>query len=368
MINHRLLLTAGLCASLALAGALAGWAADQEAPVKYVLELSTETMAMPFAMPANMPSIPGMADMFKPKRIIRGEATYPNAAMAPIWVTVPADLKLKSNKLVLEVPQPAGTTEPGGGEGGQAGQGGKMEISTKLYWHPTTAEGPIANDISFDSSKLPQPKGQRGAVMPPAGDLQKYLDDLAKTASGSNDKLPEKVVGAGDYTLNTGSQTIPLAGFLPPIKVTAPASLMTSKPEEGIELKWDPVPGALGFIIHATSMTKEGDKLTIVRWVSTLQEPPVRVQNDYQQETTIADDLANGVLLPPETVTCMIPPGIFPETSSMFTVDVIAVGQDFYDAAGGVTKVGKIRSKWTGMKMGGAGAMPGMPPAEGGEE
>ena len=356
--------TVALCGLLLLTLSLAAGAADQETPTKYVLELSTDTMALPFAMPAmpNLPNIPGLGDMFKPKRLVHGEALYPTAAVDPIFVTVPGDLKLKNDKLPLTVEKPMTGQTPGDEAPGTQPQTGQMQIITKLYWHPDTAEGPLATDVTIDMSQLPQ--GGPGPMQVPSAEWQQMLAERARTAAGTTDTLPEKVVGQGNYTLNTGNLTMPLAGFLPPLKVTSPAALNDVNLPDGIEIKWDPVPGALGFILHAFSMTREGDKSTLIRWVSTLHEPPQRVRDDYQQETTIADDLANGVLLPPETVLCKVPAGIFPEKPDMFMLDVIAVGQDYYDHANGVTLVGKIRARWTGMKMGNLPGLPGMPPAE----
>jgi hypothetical protein len=125
------------------------------------------------------------------------------------------------------------------------------------------------------------------------------------------------------------------------------------------------VPGAKGFIIQAsgtTDMSKTA--MTMILWVSTLTEPPQRVRNDFEQATTIADDLQNGILLPPETTSCKIPPGVFPDELRMLTVNVIAVGADYYDKTEGTTAVGKIRSKWTGMKMAGMAGMGGLVPVK----
>jgi hypothetical protein len=363
LVTVALVLAAGL-------GASGVRADDQEGAGIFRLSLITETMALPFAMPnlPNMANIPGLAAMFKPRRSVSSDAVYPNKAVAPIWVSVPADLHLPDNKLVLNVPPPSTTGGPGGGGGGGGGQAPpvKMEFVTKLYWHPDTAAGPIGSDITIDTSQLPRvPRG--APQMPPSADWQKLLEERARTASGSAQIMLDAATGQGDYTLNTGKLTMPLAGFLPGLHVTAPAALASVNLPDGIPVTWDPVPGARGYILRAMSMTKEGDKTTLIRWVSTLQQPPGRVQNgeDYQQDTTISDDLAASILLPAGTVSCMVPPGIFPEKPDFFTLSVIAVGADYYDKinngadANSITIYGKIRSKWTGMKM---GHMPGMPP------
>jgi hypothetical protein len=354
------LLTVALFLGLAL-GARGVRAADQEVPVKYVVTLSTETTALPFAMPniPNMANMPGMAAMFKPRRLISGEAEYPHQAVAPIFVTVPVDLMLPANQLVLKVPQPAtGGATTAGGQGG-GGQSVKMEIINKLYWHPEVAQGPESSDVTIDTSQFQGPRG----MVPPTGNWAKIQEQMARSASGSNGKLPETVVGQGNYILNTGGLTIPLGGFLPAIKVETPASLNAVNLPDGIQVTWDPVPGARGFILHAMSMTRspDGSQMTLIRWVSTMVKPPERVQNDYEQATSIADDLANGILLPATATSCMVPPGIFPPTPDMFTLNVIAVGNDFFDNHGGITMVGKIRAKWNGMKMKMQGN-PGMPP------
>lgn len=348
------------------------WAADPETPTKYVLELSTETTALPFTLTLpdipGLPKIPGLEEMFKPQRLVTGRAVYPHEPVPPIFVTVPKDLGLPGNKLELQVPQ----TMPGEGlPGGEAPPAGekpeKQELEVRLYWHPDVAEGPVVEEFTLDPAAMPE--GMDTPMPAPPTMYKEMLAEMGRTASGTANVEKEKVVGKGDYTLNTGKLTIPLAGFLPVLKVTSPAKLAEVNLPEGIELKWDPVPGARGFIVHAMSMTREGHKSTIIRWVSTLQKPPERVQDDYQQATTIADDLANGILLPPETVSCKVPAGIFPEKPDMFMLDVMAIGNDFYDQARGVTLVGKIRAKWSGMTMGEMPEMPEMPAEEGeGEE
>ena len=363
LVIAALVLAAGLPASGVRADA-------QETAGIFRLSLITETMALPFALPniPNMPNIPGMAGLFKPRRSVSSDAVYPNQAVPPIWVSVPADLHLPDNKLVLNVPPPITTGGPTGGGGGQTGgnqQPVKMEFVTKLYWHPDTAQGPLGSDVTIDTSKLP--RAPRGAPqMPPAAGWEKMMEERARTASGSAPITLDAATGQGSYTLNTGNLTMPLAGFLPALHVTAPAALNSVNLPDGILVTWDPVPGARGFILHAMSMTKEGDKTTLIRWVSTLQQPPERVQNsdDYQQDTTISDDLAANILLPAGTASCLVPPGIFPATPDFFTLDVVAVGADYYDkinqgaTANSITIYGKIRSKWKGMKM---GKMMGMP-------
>ena len=356
------------CAALGLLGLvlMASVASAQQRPSKYVLHITTTTMALPFKMPVipNMPNIPGVTDMGAPKRAVSGEATYPDGAVAPIFVTVPGDLKLPANKLVLEVPKrTTGTagTDATGGTGDQAG--GKFEMTSKVYWHPDEAKGPIEDHASVDMSKF-KTKGAGARGGPMAMDWDKIMSDLEKTATGSSDKLPKTVVGQGNYVLNTGDIAMELAGFLPPLTVTSPESLNDVKLSEGVDLQWEAVPGARGFIVQASGMTEMSKTaMTAIMWVSTLAEPPQRVRHDYEQKTTIADDLQNGILLPAGTTSCKIPAGIFPDELSMFTVNVIAVGADYYDKTQGTTTIGKIRSKWTGMKMA-MGGMGGLVPAK----
>jgi hypothetical protein len=192
-------------------------------------------------------------------------------------------------------------------------------------------------------------------------DLGKLYEksDVDRTAQGSENKLPDTVVGKGSYPLNTGGTAV-LDGFLPPMNVLNPPDLGTANLAEGLKIEWEPVAGARGYILHANGMSMDMSggaqqmKVTILQWVSTLVEPPVRVRGSYRQETTIADDLKNGILLPATTTRCVIPPGIFGEVM-MFRLSVMAVGNDFYSQEGGITVVGTIRSEWT------AGAMRGMP-------
>jgi len=165
-------------------------------------------------------------------------------------------------------------------------------------------------------------------------------------------------VGKGDYTLNTGNLVMPLAGFLPPLKLLEPKSLAEVKPEEGIALRWEPVAGAKGFLVHATGMVFQEERIsTIITWVSTRREPPERVRSDYEVATTVEDDVRDGILLPAETAGCRVPPEVFVGVSTL-TVVVTAVGADYYDRVGDTEIRGRIRSKWTGMKLAGPAAPP----------
>ncbi|NLO72504.1 MAG: hypothetical protein GX100_00160 [candidate division WS1 bacterium] len=351
----------GLALVLCLAASVA--LADQPAPEKFVIELSTEVTALPFTLP----SIPGfeMPDLNAPKHLLSGQAHYPTAAVEPIWVTVPATLAQPENRLPLHVYKPGAPVEEEPGEetpDATPSQPRKFKLTLKLYWHPDVAHGPLTEttemSVPAGGGAMPGP----GAAMPPMTDWEAELD---KIASGSTEELPLDAAGQGNYVLNTGGLTATLDGFLPPLKISQPGSLAELDLTQPITVQWKPVPGARGFILHAMAMYSEAEAYTVVQWVSTLNEPPERVKTDYEQATTIADDLANGVLLPPETTSCVVPGGLFPANAQMFMLDVIAVGNDFYSQAEGATVVGKIRSKWTGMKMSGMGMLPGgLPPMD----
>jgi hypothetical protein len=348
-----------VCLALAL-GAHLAYAIGQEPANKFTLILSTDTMLMPFkmpAMPAGVALPPGfhMPDFSAPKRNITGEAHYPNAAVEPIFVTVPADLGLPNNQLPLLVPQPPPSTPGQPGQGGQ-GQTQSVKYTTMLYWHPDTYQGPVTN--SFNTASMPAMRPGQPPAIPTSGGVD-WAAELARTASGNKGDLPKTVVGQGNYVLNTGGLTAPLDGFLPPLLVTAPDDLKTVDLTQPLTITWKPVAGARGFILHARGMVMNGQNdYTMIQWVSTLAQPPERVRDDYRQETTIADDLQNGILLPPDTTQCVMPGGMFPANLTSFTLAVTAVGNDFYSQENGVTIVGTIRAKWTAMKMGGMGAPP----------
>lgn len=367
-------------AAILLAGSLSAAQTGQEAPNRYQLTLTTQTMALPFKMPA-LPAgikIPGMADLSKPTRMISGEATYPNRAVEPIFVTVPGDLALADNKLVLNVPKPPKPEEPTTpGEKPKPEQPQKFELTMKLYWHQETARGPIVNTINTENFKMPEmPRGRQAQMGPMIERMMARAQvDMEKEARGDEAKLPADVVGKGDYQLNTGAISMPLDGFLPAIQVTQPETLADVDPAAGITLNWKPVEGARGYIVHVMEMVRgEGNSMTITTWVSTVNEPPERVRSSgYEQATSIADDLAAEILMPPTATNCIVPPGIF-KGDGMLTVNVTAVGNDYYsyDKDKNLTVRGKIRAQWMGMKMKGMpgmGGFPGMggpPPAAGG--
>jgi hypothetical protein len=239
----------------------------------------------------------------------------------------------------------AATPDEGEEEEPTAEPEGRMVVTTKLYWHPETAEGPITD--TFDSSKMPTSRGPMGGMAMP--DLERLAAGPEPEAYGAESKLPEKVVGSGDYVLNT-TGTASMTGFLPPLKVTAPEDFGEVVPAEGFTLEWEPVAGARGYIIHVNGqqmdVADENDmKMAMTAWVSTRDEPPMRVRYGYQQQTTISDDLEAGILLPAEATSCIVPPGVFGAVD-MLRITVTAVGNDFYSGEGGVTVFGTIRSEW----------------------
>jgi hypothetical protein len=360
--TNRLMFTVAL---LALVATMA--MGQQERTQKFVLELKTSMRPSAFKMPVipGMPTIPNMPDLSalfgktSATRNINGQAVYPDKAVDPIFVLVPADLTLPDNKLVLKVSKPfripEGLTEPETPTTPTIPQ--RMKFTSKLYWHPTVAEGLTVTSLDVDLSKT---RSTGGGAAPGPGNLDdQWMLDMEKSASGSESKLPATAVGHGSYVLNTGGTAV-LDGFLPAIQVTTPDDISAVKLEDGIDVQWQPVTGARGFILHATAMAGDpGAAQTFTTWVSTLHEPPARVLNGYEQDTSISDDLANGILLPPTTTQCMVPPGIFDSAARTFTLTATAVGNDFYDTTGGITVRGKIRSEWSATKMPGMG-FPGM--------
>ncbi|HCA45808.1 MAG TPA: hypothetical protein DEP45_00225 [Armatimonadetes bacterium] len=189
-----------------------------------------------------------------------------------------------------------------------------------------------------------------GMAMP---DLSRIVQEMNnREAEGSEVVKPKTVVGQGDYVLNT-TGTATLDGFLPPLKMISP-DMSQLAPAEGIAVEWEPITGARGYLVSAVGTNMGGDednmKMTITSWYSTINEPPMRIRGGYQQATTIADDLRDGVLLPGDTTSCVIPAGIFDDVM-MLTITVEAIGNDFYSNEGGTTVFGTIRSEWSAMGM-----------------
>lgn len=357
MKHLRRILPFAVTAGLALACLSASFAQQERTRTLYIT-LHTRTtpgMAIPNLPPGlNIPGLSGGTT-----KSIDGRAVYANRAVDPIFLTVPADLKLPNNRLVLAVPKPADATPDKPEKPDTPGEEKEMTVTvvSKLYWHPEKAEGPITEEFTGKTTLGAGPMGG-------APNLARLAEDreAEKEATGDKTPLPPAVVGSGDYVLNTGGMA-PLDGFLPALKVSAPESINKVEPAEGFKLKWDPVAGARGYIIHCTGMNFEetGDnatKMTTTVWVSTRDEPPARVRYGYAQATTISDDLAAGILLPGDTTECVVPPGMF-EDVMMFTVEVIAVGNDFYSSTDGLTVFGRIRSEWSAQRMAGMGNMGG---------
>ena len=333
-------------AALMLSLLVVSFAVAQQPPTKNLyVNLVTRTQAMPKipGLPAGI-KIPGMGG--GATRMITGRAVYAVGPVAPIYLTVPADLGLANNRLVLNVPKPGvdgadGETADGGGTGGS------VEMTNKVYWHPDEAKGPITDNVKMSMGNR---RGMGGMQMPNLD--QSLLAELGKEANGSEMKLPANVKGQGNYVCNTGG-TATLDGFLPPLDVTEPA-LEKVNPNAGFTLKWSPVPGARGYLIAIMAMKNQGDdnhtKMNMTSWYSTLGEPPMRVRGAYTPATTIADDLKDGILLPGDTTSCKVPAGMFGDGYDMLVVKAEAIGNDFYSPAS-PTVYGVIRSEWSAMKM-----------------
>ncbi|MEN6645617.1 MAG: hypothetical protein ABFE08_24485 [Armatimonadia bacterium] len=332
--------------------------AQNQAPTKTLFVTLLTKTQQPMKIPGmeNMPQMPGMPTGAPTWNVI-GRAKYGEKPVEPLFVTVPTDLKLPDNKLMLHLPKPA-TTEGGPGRPGGQGETKNVEMVNKLYWHPDEAKGPVTESFKIKGGKM-SGGGMPGMAMPNLDDI--IIAQEGYEAEGNESKLPVNVKGQGNYVCNTGG-TATLDGFLPPLQVTSP-DMSKLTPEEGILVKWQPIAGARGYLISANGMNmdnadEDNMKMTTISWFSTLVQPPMRIRGGYQQETTIADDLANGILLPGNTTSCKIPGGIFNDVM-MLMIRVEAIGNDFYSKADGKTVFGTIRSEWDGigmmMKMGGEG-------------
>lgn len=341
-MNKTMVRVLGMMALLLMAFGIA--AAQQPPTKKLYINLVTKTQQMPRfpGMPAGM-NIPGMGG--GTSRLITGRAVYAVKPVEPIYVTVPADLALKNNRLILSVPKLQVGPGGDGEENAPGEEGGNFEMVNKLYWHPDVAKGPITDTMKIKQGKV---QGMGGMQMPNLDpDL---LAELGKEAAGTESKLPASVKGLGNYVCNTGG-TATLDGFLPPLNVTSEPALEKADPKNGFTLKWEQVAGARGYLISVMGMKSEGDnKMTITSWYSTLSEPPMRVRGMYMPATTIADDLEKGILLPGATTSCKVPAGMFTEEYDMMMIKAEAIGNDFYSAAG-PTVYGTIRSEWSAMKM-----------------
>lgn len=333
-----------LCLVCLLAVSAATALFAQQPPTKTLyVSLTTQTMQMPKipGLPPGM-KIPGMGG--EATRSVSGRAVYAVKPVEPIYLTVPTDLKLPNNRLILSVPKSAPGDNEEGKDTADPGKPGSMEMTSKLYWHPDVAKGPVTETV-----KMKTGAGQGPGMGGPSFDFGDF--DFSKEASGMESRIPAGAKGLGNYVCNTGG-TATLDGFLPALNVTEPA-LESTEPNAGFTIKWAPVPGARGYLASIMAMKNQGDesnmKMTITSWYSTLVEPPTRVRGAYQQATTIADDLRDGILLPGTATSVKVPAGMFPDFY-MFTVRVEAIGNDFYSNAG-PTVFGTIRSEWMANKM-----------------
>ncbi len=355
-------------AVLILAFAAATTPAEAQAPQRareYVIELTTSVTAPMFAMPS-YPGMPAGMGGSQPSRSISGEATYFRVAVEPIFVTVPSSLGLPSNRLNLRVSRFEGmpTMPQGAAPGGS--QRVQIDMTTRQYWHEISAHGPLTERIHMDETITTS-----GTPRVPQRALDRAAAEMDRTASGSEDIQREGSIGRGSYVLNTGSLAMPLDGFLLPITVTQPQSLMTADLSQPLEVTWLPDSGARGWILHGRGMIMEGQSVKeIVLWVSTESTPPERVREGYDlppnrtPSAGIASDVANRILLPPGSTRCVVPGGIFANVD-MLTLTVTAIGDDYLGYADSCTLRGRIRSTWTATRMKSMSGMGGYPGAEG---
>lgn len=118
--------------------------AQQEKTRTLYITLQTRTtpgLAIPNLPPGmNIPGLSGGTT-----KSIDARAVYANRAVEPIFLTVPADLKLPQNRLALHVPKPGDDTPDTPDAPGEAGEEKEVTVTvvSKLYWHPNTAQGPL---------------------------------------------------------------------------------------------------------------------------------------------------------------------------------------------------------------------------------
>lgn len=330
-------------------------AAAMQSPREYVLELRTEVTAPMFVMP----SYPGMPPGFggsAPTRSISGDVTYRSAAIEPIFVTVPESLGLDSNRLVLHVSRMEDIPQIPQDHVLANRTHVQIDMTTRQFWHPLTAAGPLVDRIQMDRDI----STSGGAPRVSSRMMERAAAEMDRTASGSDNVNRDGAVGHGSYILNTRGITMPLNGFLLPITVSQPASLMAVDLASPIEVVWDPDSQARGYILHGRGMIMDGSQVKeIIRWVSTESVPPERVRDGYEPATTIADDVRVRILLPPGTTRCVVPGGIF-QNVDMLQLTVTAVGDDYLGSSDSCALRGRIRSVWTATRMKSMpGGMPG---------
>jgi hypothetical protein len=110
--------------------------AQQPTTKTFYLTLRTRVDAPMRMMGMPDMQIPGMPTG-EPQRSVIGRAIYEEAAVEPIFVTVPEDLQLADNRLVLRLPAPVtveGTDDEETEETPEKTP--NMEMTNKLYWHP----------------------------------------------------------------------------------------------------------------------------------------------------------------------------------------------------------------------------------------
>ncbi len=214
-------------------------------------------------------------------------------------------------------------------------------ITSKLYWGCSETI-PAGQPLVSSSSEIPE--SANNANNGKKEDENTEPDKSYAYWPGTGSKsIPDGASAAGKYKLNTnycGETEVTLSpeqDFLPPIKLIEPAKADLNK---AIRLKWKEVKNARGYLLMAYG----GNEKESITWTSSADpNAPASIQYRAISEKQMADYIKKGIILPPNTTTCVIPEGIFKNSDSVM-LSFTAFGADSIQDKDGIQTQVVVRS------------------------
>lgn len=250
--------------------------------------------------------------------------------------TLPWDLSSKKLARLTVIPIP--------GEDAQPAANSAQSMKMKIYWGS-------AGTIPEGQPKIAPMQGADVAEKAAEKDTAKKENEGSFAYwPGKDDKpLGAKACAPGTYTLTTNycgstSTTLdPEQDFLAPFDLVD--SSARNDPAKAYTIRWKKIANAKAYLLTATGGNSKG---TIV-WASSSNPEWMNV-SDVTKRALAPDELQklikDGILLPPDTTSCVIPAGIFKDADTAI-LTMTAIGPDKIEEKNGISTSIIVRSTAT---------------------
>lgn len=242
------------------------------------------------------------------------------------WVTVPSNLKVGPSALLVIDDSPVQSLF----DDNKPGE--TRQTKTFAYWGcgETVAAGQPKIITSKTANTAPDDTTPNASYAYWPGDNAKPISNDASTP--------------GIYKLTTnyaGSTTVTLGkdqDFLDPVDIDDLGSKIDlTKP---IVIKWKAIPNALGYVVKVYGGTSD----SVITWNSGSDSDSIPgIEYNPVSKEDVEKYLKNGVLLPPDKISCTIPAGIFKGSANVVLM-ITAVGRDTIQTDQGVDTQVVVRS------------------------